>query len=152
MKLYKILFFATLVLGPLMCFAQPETIFNDLRMGASLETTAKILSDISETMDTISINKPTFPLSKTKTQHLICSQLTTPNGIIDKAVFTFADDTLHYILARGNAYKAFTMKRMDTAWVYVGYETYFSDKLFVKKKEDLAWIISDDAVHPNLFT
>lgn len=151
MKLHKKLFTVLLIM-PLIFYAQTESIFNGIHLNEPLKKVIKKLSDISESIDTISIDNPSFPLAKIKEEHLICSQVKTNNGIISKVVFTFADDKLKYIEARGNAYKTLVSKRTDTARVYLEYDVYISGKLFLKKKKDVAWILTEEAIHTNLFT
>ena len=76
----------------------------------------------------------------------------TENGTIESVVFTFADDKLVYIEARGGSYKAFISNRTDTARTYMDYEIFPKDKLFLKKEKDVAWIMNEEAMHVNLFT
>jgi len=151
MKLHKNLLSIILLIAPLMFYAQTESIFNDIKMNESLEKVAKKLSEISKTTNTISVERPSFPLAKTKEEHLICSQVKTDNGIISKVVFTFADDKLKYIQARGNVQEVFTSKLVDTARVYMDYDVYFKQRLFLKKKKNVAWILTKEAMHTNLF-
>ncbi|MCO4822424.1 MAG: hypothetical protein KC469_10170, partial [Flavobacteriaceae bacterium] len=114
MKLQKIIFTIIFLIAPYLFYAQAESIFNGVKLNESLEKTVKKLNEISKTIDTISVEHPNFPLAKLKEEHLVCSQVKTGNGIIDKVVFTFADDTLKYIEVRGNVQKVFASKRIDT--------------------------------------
>jgi hypothetical protein len=151
MKLHKNLLSIILLITPLIFYAQTESIFNGIQLNESFEMVAKKLSEISKTTNTISVDIPSFPLAKTKEDHLICSQIKTDNGIINKAVFTFADDKLKYIEARGNVQKVFVSKRVDTARVYIDYDVYFKQGLFLKKNKDVAWILTEEAIHTSLF-
>lgn len=151
MKLQKIIFTIIFLIAPYMFYAQAESIFNGVKLNESLEKTVNKLNEISKTIDTISVEHPNFPLAKLKEEHLVCSQVKTGNGIIDKVVFTFADDTLKYIEVRGNVQKVFASKRIDTARVYLNYDVYVADKLFLEKNKDVAWILTKEAMHTNLF-
>lgn len=151
MKLQKIILTIIFLITPYMFYAQAESIFNGVKLNESLEKTVKKLSEISKTVDTILVDNPNFPLAKLKEEHLVCSQVKTGNGIIDKVVFTFADDTLKYIEVRGNVQKVFASKRIDTARVYLNYDVYVADRLFLKKNKDVAWILTKEAMHTNLF-
>ena len=137
---------------PIVIFAQAETIFNDVRLNESLETVKEKLKSISESSNVISIDNPSFPLAKDKEEHLICTNIKTENGTIEKVVFTFADDKLHYIEARGNSVQIFDVKRKDTARIHLDYKVYLKDKLFLNKKKDIVWIMSREAMHINLYT
>jgi len=152
MKLYKNLLCIIFLITPIIFFAQTESIFNGIQLNESLDMVTKKLSEISKTTNTIVVENPSFPLAKTKEDHLICSQINTDNGIVSKAVFTFADDKLKYIEARGNVQQVFVSKRVDTARVYMDYDVYFKQGLFLNKNKDMAWILSKEAIHTNLFT
>ena len=137
---------------PIVIIAQAEDILNGIRLEESLEQVTKKITKISETSDIISIDNPSFPLAKLTENHLVCSIVKTENGVIGSVVFTFADNKLVYIEAKGNTYKAFTSKRRDSARTYLDYEVYVKDKLFVDKEKDIARIMTEDAMHTNLFT
>lgn len=151
MKLLKNLFTIILLITPMIFYAQAESIFNGIKLNDSSEKVTKKLSEISKTVDAISVDRPSFPLAKTKEEHLICSQVETDNGIISKVVFTFADDRLKYLEARGNVRQVFASKRVDTARVYLDYDVYVTERLFLKKNKNVAWIMTEEAVHTNLF-
>ncbi len=151
MKLVKNrLAFLSLVL-PFMLFGQVESIFNDIRLNQSLQVVTQKLSEIAESSNVISVDKPSFPLALSKEDHLVCSQVKTDNGIISSVVFTFADDKLKYIEARGNARKTLTRTLTDTTRTYLDYDVYVAKKLFLKKKEDAAWILTQEGMHTGLF-
>ena len=148
MKRYTII----LLLFPFIIFAQAESIFNGIALNESLETVTQKLNPISGTSNLISIENPSFPLAENKEDHLVCTKVKTKNGTIASVVFTFADDKLKFIEARGNTVKTFTSKRKDTARTYMDYSVYMKDKLFVNKKKDISWILTQEAMHTNLFT
>jgi hypothetical protein len=132
--------------------AQAELIFNDLLLEEPLESAVQKLNSISETFNLTEVSAPTFPLAKDKEQHLVCSNIKTPKGVIREAVFTFADGKLTYIEARGNVYSVLASSRADTARSYMSYDVYVADKLFLDKEQDAAWIMTKEAMHTNLFT
>ena len=147
-KLAILLFFIT----PIVICAQAEIIFNGIHLEDSLGKVTQKISEISGTSNLISIDKPIFPLAKVKEDHLVCTKVKTENGLIESVVFTFADNKLTYIEARGNSYKTFVSKRKDTARTYMDYDVYLNDKLFLRKEKDIAWIMTEEAMHTNLFT
>jgi len=152
MKLNKRFTSLLFLILPIVIFAQAETIFNGVILDESLKTVKEKLKSISKSTDVISIDNPSFPLAKDKEEHLVCSIVKTKNGTIGRVVFTFADDKLCYIEARGNIFKVFAGKRKDTARTYMDYEVYVRDRLFLNKKKDIAWILNQEAMHTNLFT
>ena len=140
------------LIAPIGICAQSEVIFNGIHLGDSIEEVEQKIGEISTSSNLISIENPTFPLAKVKEDHFVCSKVKTENGTFESVVFTFADDTLVYIEARGNTYETFVSKRTDTARTYMDYEIYPKDKLFLKKDKDVAWIMNKEAMHVNLFT
>ena len=148
----KNIFVALLVLLPILLSAQAEAVFNEIRLYESLEKVKPKLEAISHKMEVVTMDSPRFPLAEKLESHLICSGVKTAFGTIDKVGFTFSDDQLTYIEARGNAVNSLTNHRTDTAMVYLDYKAYFSDKLFANSVEDVVWILTDEALHPNLFT
>lgn len=141
-----------LLLLPLVIIAQAESIFNSIELSNSLEDVTEKISEISNSITLYSPVNVVFPLANKKEDHLVCTDVKTNNGIIDKVVFTFSDDKLSYIQAKGNAYNTFNKKRKDTARSYMDYKVYVKDRLFLKQKEDIAWIVTAEGMHTNLFT
>ena len=148
----KELFILTILLLPLTSFSQAETIFN----GVTLENTSKEviqkMSLISATVNIVTPRVVRFPLAKNTESHLICTNISIENKTIEKAIFTFADDKLSHIEARGNAVKIFESKQKDTARTYLDYKVYIKNKLFLNEKKDVAWILNEEGMHLNLFT
>lgn len=139
------------LLIPFTFYGQAETQFNGINLDQSLELVAKSLKDVSQTTDVISIEHPVFPLATHKEDHLICTNVKTKNGTIPKAVFTFADDQLKYVEARGNVQEVLVHNLKDTARTFMDYDVYLREKLFINKKKDAAWIMVQEAMHANLF-
>ena len=139
------------LLTPLFLAAQAESLFNDIRMEMSLQEVTQKINEISASSTAFHVDEPTFPLAKTKEAHLVGLQVETEQGTIQRIVFTFADNKLSYIQAKGNVIKTLTSNLTDTARTYLDYDVYSAQKLFIKKNEDMAWILTEEALHPNLF-
>lgn len=151
-QLKKFYFLLVFILTPIICFAQAETVFNNVHFEESLETVQEKVKEISEATRTISIDAPVFPLAKNKEDHLVGTNVKVPGGTIEKVIFTFADNKLTYIESRGKAVKSLIDTRTDTARAYLGYQVYFSDRVFAHVEKDAVWILTEAATHPNLFT
>lgn len=151
MNFYKNRLSFLYVMLPALFFAQAENQFNGVNLIESLETVQGKLNEIVASSKVINVDQPVFPLARVKEQHLICSNIKTESGTIEKAVFTFSDDQLTYIEARGNVEKSLVTGIQDTANHYMDYDIYSKQKLFVNTKKDIAWIMTNDAMHPNLF-
>lgn len=150
MKLNSILFIA-LMLAPPFLMAQAESIFNGVAMGDSFHDVREKLAPLTENTKIINVPNPSFPLAKNRETHLVCKGVRTNQSRLDQVIFTFADDVLVHIEARGNTLQAFTAKRADTASTYLDYIVYPEDRLFLKKANDRAWILNDGGMHANLF-
>jgi hypothetical protein len=146
------LFNFVLLLLPLTIFSQTETIFNGVILENTTEEVIQKISPITSTVNLITPNSVRFPLAKNKEDHLVCTNVKTSNGTIDKVIFTFSDDKLSYIEARGNAVKTFENKQKDTARTYLDYKVYVKDRLFLNETKDIAWILNEEGMHLNLFT
>ena len=151
MKAPKTLLTVLLII-PTLFFAQAEQQFNGVSMNESLATVQTKLKDIVATSKVITVKNTVFPLAKDKEQHLICSELQTETGTISKAVFTFADDQLTNIEARGNVIESLTAKLPDTAINYMDYTVYQKQMLLIDSKKDIAWILTDESMFSHLFT
>ncbi len=151
MALDKNLLTLLCLIFPLLVPAQIESVFNDIRLNQSSQIVREKVGDIAESSNIVSIDQPSFPLARENEVHLVCSQVNTDHGTINRVVFTFADDQLKYIEARGNAIQVLTNGLKDTARTYLDYEVYVEEKLFVKTEEDVAWIMTEEGMHVNLF-
>ena len=112
--------------------AQPQPIFNTINFYEPLAVVKEKISNDVLSHSVIEIYKPHFPLAKDKESHLVCTNLTTENGTLSRVVFTFADDQLHYVEARGNAVKTLIETRKDTTGIFMGYKAYFEEGIFAK--------------------
>ncbi len=140
-----------LLIYPSAISAQIESVFNGIKFHETIVSVQKKINEISETSKIITIKKPSFPLAMYTEEHLICTNINTRNGIIEKMVLTFSDNKLTYIEARGNAIHSLTGKRKDTARNYLQFKVYPSDKLICDPKKDIVWLLTEEALHPNLF-
>jgi hypothetical protein len=152
MKLIKNVLNFLVLIVPFLAFAQAEKAFNGIVLDQNLETVSNKLEEISETMELVTVDTPIFPMAKTKENHLVCKNLQTQYGKVARAVFTFADDTLQYIEARGNVEKTLVVQMKDTSRTYLNLEVYPRDKLFYDRDQDAVWIMNEEAMHLNLFT
>lgn len=132
--------------------AQSEVLFNGVELQDSFQSAKAKMEPFAEQLEIFEIENPTFPLSNNLETHLVLSNYKSGNGTISELVFTFADDKLVYIQAYGNAVESITAKRKDTAQTYMNYQFYPNDGIVTRPSEDKVWILSKDAMHPNLFT
>lgn len=146
------LFILAFLLLPTVVFSQAETLFNDIHFDESITQIEEKLNSIGIQKNKVVLDNPTFPLAKNQEAHLIYNNVKTQHGTIDTVVFTFADDKLCYIEATGNALNCFSKDRKEDARSYLHYEAYFSELVIMNTKKDKVWLLTNDSVHPNLFT
>lgn len=151
MKHFKSFMTYVFIVCPFLLAAQVETVFNNTLFNDSVKDVKTKISSISEHYDLFNSTTSSFPLAKNEEAHLVCTKVKTSHGILDKVVFTFADDKLVYIEAKGNV-EVLKQTQQDTPRTYIDYEVYFKDKLFIKSSEDRAWMLNDEGMHVNLFT
>ncbi|TAI49075.1 hypothetical protein [Flagellimonas allohymeniacidonis] len=133
-------------------FAQNQTPISEVNFYESVETVKAKIGNHVLSHSVLSLDQPTFPLAKDSEIHLLCTNLKTEQGILAQVVFTFADDQLQYIEARGNAVSTLIEARKDTAQTFMGYKVLFKERIFGNMEKDIVWILTEEAMHPNLFT
>ena len=131
--------------------AQTRDIFHGIELMESLNTAKTKLEPYAQQIKLIEVEKPSFPLSRNREDHIVCLNFQSENGSIAEVVFTFADDQLVFVQAYGNAIAAITGKRKDSADAYIDYRAYWKDYIITKPSKDKVWILSQEAAHPNLF-
>lgn len=132
-------------------YSQADEIFKDISLGESLQSVGKKLKPLAGALYEKKVNRPSFPLAEKTEVHLICLDCKSSNGNIEEVAFTFADDKLCLIQAKGNAVKAITEQRKDTAQVFMNYAAYWEDLIVTDQSKDKVWIMNPEAAHPNLF-
>ncbi len=111
-----------------------------------------VLKDVCKSVDVANASPVQFPLASDTEQHFRCEDMALPGGSIAKAVFVVADDRLKMAELRGGAVNALVYPGLETQMRYLEYDVYNQASLFVDRKTDTAWLLSVEALHPNLFT
>ena len=140
-----------LTLLPFLAFSQAEQVFNEIRFHEPLVTVQEKLEEISQTVELIAPKETSFPLAKLKEAHLIASKIQTKDGTINRAVFTFSDNQLTNIEAQGNVIKVLMGSEQDSLGTYMDYLVNFKKGMLGKTGSDKVWILSEEALHINLF-
>ena len=141
-----------LTLLPILAFSQAEQVFNEIQFYEPLSTVQEKLEGISQSAELIVPEEVSFPLAKLNEAHLVVSNIKTKNGTIGKAVFTFSDNQLTNIEAQGNAIKVLMESDRDSLDTYMDYLVDFKKGILGKVENDKVWILSEEALHINLFT
>lgn len=133
-------------------FGQSATPFTGIKLKDSLVDIAPLIQKSAANYQLISVEPPIFPLAAENETHIVCNGFRTEAGILDNIVFTFADQQLVYVEASGNAYELLSKEHAEAPSVYMSYEVYASEMLFLNQSLDRAWILTEEAMHANLFT
>lgn len=83
---------------------QAKTVFHDVHFYESLVEVKEKISSHILSHKVVEIDPLSFSLAKNSESHLLCTNLRAKNGTLAQVVFTFADNKLHYIEARGNTF------------------------------------------------
>ncbi|MCB0461140.1 MAG: hypothetical protein KDC81_00405 [Flavobacteriaceae bacterium] len=126
--------------------------FPTIKFGDDLTHVKNEINPISSSFQLVENKKPNFPLAKDTEVHLIANEINLKTGKLDKVAFTFADGKLTSIEAIGNIRQVFLSNRNDAAQLYMGYQVYVKDLLFIDIKNDKAWILTPEAAHVGIFT
>ena len=132
--------------------SQINQYFKDIQFGDSFLKAQKNISKLSKKIQVVDISNPSFPLSKDKEKHLIASKVKSKYGILKKVVFTFADDKLSFIQAKGNVIKSIGSKAKRDPHSFLNYQIYNSGLLYINPKTDIASFLTAKSLHLNLFT
>lgn len=136
--------------------ADPETmiksLFYEIDFNDSLVSVKEKLKKYCRSFQVIDIESPSFPLAKNSENHLICEEIKIDGNVIQEVAFVFADDKLALIEARGGAIKTLSSKTTSEASPYMDYQVFLPEMMFVNIQEDAAWLLTQDSLHPNLFT
>jgi len=149
----KLNFFVIVVfLNVFLIPAQVSKVFNGVKLNDPLVVVQKKIRLISGSIRIHQTSTPNFPLSKNKEEHLIATEVVLENGTIDQVVFTFSDDKLSYIQAKGNVVKGISSDIKSKPRAYLNYQVYLEELLFIHQKMDVAWFLTSAGLHTNLFT
>lgn len=118
------------------------------------DSPADVRAKIAEQCTTIhsfNVDPPSFPLARHSELHLVCQKFQSDAGAVDSIAFTFGDDKLVMLEARGGAVDAFGAAEENRTSDYLHFQVTDSER-FVAPNEDAVRFLSPPALHPNLFT
>lgn len=98
----------------------------------------------------VDIDAPNFPLAGRSEVHLICEGFS--NGVVslDTLALTFANDRLALLYTRGNAAALESLSSQELEdWMQ--FAVSWDQRLVIDLPEGQAWVMSEEAAHPNLF-
>jgi hypothetical protein len=128
-----------------------------LDLGDPIAQARRAAVELCESHQEVEVDPPSFPLAREEEIHLLCRGWKTPGGTVDRAAFIFGDGVLTAIEARGGAVAALAGESPDDD-TYLHYRVFNDGRVFddwhglADPKADLVWLLSDGALHLNLFT
>ncbi|MEM1339188.1 MAG: hypothetical protein AAF634_02610 [Bacteroidota bacterium] len=131
--------------------AQLPTTLDNISFYDSLEEVKTQIGNDVLSQTVLALEQPIFPLAKELETHLLCTNLKTANGTLAQVVFTFADNQLQYIEARGGAISTLLDSQQDTLITFMHYQASPENRIFAVPKKDQVWMVSPEAAHCNLF-
>ncbi len=122
-----------------------------LELGVEIEAARQAAKTECTSSREIVVDPPSFPLAREREVHLLCRGWKAVDATVEDAVFVFADGELTAIEARGGAVEALAN---DTASgdSYLHYRVFRDWHGLADPASDAVWILSDGALHLNLFT
>lgn len=136
---------------PSLLNAQLNGQLHGIVFGESLESAKDKLENHADTWNLYGVDDPVFPLAETKEVHLVGQQFNLGEKTIEEIVFTFTDDQLQYIEARGGAVEASLALQEMSLDTLLDYVASYDQGFFAKPSEEAIWLLSKEAMHPNLF-
>ncbi|MCB1025153.1 MAG: hypothetical protein KDB79_12225 [Acidobacteria bacterium] len=131
--------------------AQLSGVFYKVKFGDTLAAARQKLEKECGSTDLVVVKKPVYPLAKNSEKHLVCEEIKIGDDVIGEVVFSFGDDHLSLIEARGGAVKALLSRASGESVSLANYKAYFSDLMVAETSKDAVWLLSPESAHPNLF-
>jgi hypothetical protein len=126
--------------------------FHGVDFGNSVDAVTARLSEHCSELVRVDLPVPTNPLAREKQTHLVCRDLATSDGFtIDEVAFTFGDDALGLVEARGGACVALLGSLEEEPFELLDYLAFLRASLVVDEADDAAWILGAEALHAHLF-
>ena len=123
----------------------------DLTFGASLETSRASLATRCGSLRSVAVEPASFPLAREREVHLACDRFADGETTIRQLALTFADDQLVMLYASGNAAASLQALAKRPLQSYLHFTVSFEERLVIDAAIDRAWLLAQEALHPNLF-
>lgn len=121
-----------------------------LEFGQSYDQSLTVMQTRCSSTRRVDVEPPSFPVAVAQEVHLVCTDYRNGSMRIERVALTFADDRLAMFFADGNTLhlKELSDKPLKR---YLHFDASFEDLLVLDPQAGRAWILSEDAAHPNLF-
>lgn len=140
------------LLLPLLLAPQTDLLgdaFQGVAFGDSFATVEGKLHGLADALRRVEVEPPILPLAAKAQTHLIALRLEAVG--VEEAAFTFGDDRLVLVEVRGGAVKGLLPAVEEEGVAFLGYEVRQRARIVADLERDALWILSEEALHPNLF-
>ena len=117
---------------------------------AEIAAAVAVLEPVCESLKTVKVAPPNFPLSRQSEMHLVCSDFGHGDLRVDGIIFTFADGRLVLAHLTGGA-EALTGLATAQTENWMRFTVSWPDYLVVDSSAGEAWLMTPESAHPNLF-
>lgn len=126
--------------------------YSGLEIGAAVEQARIRLEKSCRKLWTVTPDAARIPVAKERETHLVCSRFKAAGSAeIERVVFTFGDDSLALVEARGGAVEALISKAGPLAGNLAGFDVYKETMTLVRPGDDRVWSLSSAAAHGHMF-
>ena len=123
--------------------------FQGVLLGDSLATVTRKLDGLQDELERTTIEAPYHPLARESQVHLVARGLT---GLgLDEAAFTFADDRLVSVEARGGVVEGLLPVLEGEPTDLLGFRVWPTGGHVARPEEDVLWFLGPEALHPHLY-
>lgn len=124
--------------------------FCGIEFGDSVDEATEKLEGSCDELERREVTPASLPLARDTQTHLIAHGAASAG--VDEVAFTFADDALVLVEARGGAVDGLLLAfEGQESFTISGYEAWASAGVVANAEADAVWILSAEALHPNLF-
>lgn len=123
---------------------QKQTLFFGIQHNDTISQTRQKLAEKCQSLQQIAVPQPSFPFSAKREDYLVCHGMTFNQHTITTVAFTFADNKLAMIDARGGAKTALTKLAKDQQVSHLGFDIHLKERMFFSQNIDSVRIIGAD--------
>jgi len=123
--------------------------FQGVAFGDSVAVVERKLEGLADELRRVEVASPYLPLAAKTQTHLIAVGLG-PVGV-EEAAFTFGDDRLVQVEVRGGGVEGLLPAVEEEGTTFLGYDVRLRARLVADRERDVLWMLSEEAMHPNLF-
>lgn len=148
----SVLLVCTYLAAPHVLASPMDSVLPGISLNDSVANVVAILESRCSRLEAIEVASPIIPVAEDIESHLVCSDYRTSGGsVIEIIPFSFGDDQLKFLVARGGAVEIFTSASKSDPFNIAGVEGYIEDLMAVSRQDDTVWLGVMGALRANIF-